>query len=363
MISNFTFLGASLAIIMGVGQMIRPQNGSRNFLVASLFFCLGLTHIITFSQRMGYFAEHPFLVGVQIPLFTFLGPLFYLHFMRILNPPFTATRKHLVHFIPTVITILILIPYLSLSPIEKATIQAEYTLGNLSLWQTFPNNLVVVIFLSSLTYILLPLKTIFPLFRQRLLLRNPVILIALGFIVCFSLTLLCVIFYQFYDIEYLKIGVEIFYTCWIIAIYLVNQKYPSFLSSVSDDISYAKYQKSQLSNIDTDRILGRLDDLMTQNKAYLDEDLSLPDLARRLSLTTHQLSEILNHNLKSSFKNYLKKFRIEEAKRLLVEEPSRTILTISMDVGFRSASTFNSSFKKEMGISPMEYRKSCLPPQ
>ncbi len=358
MVNYFVFLGAAMAMVLGTGQLIRPKNGSRNLLSAGLLYCLGLVHLITFSQREGYFFEQPFLVTIQIPLFTLLGPLFYLYFMRILNPPFTATRKHLIHFIPTVITFIILIPYQSLPMAEKKITQLDYLSGKTILWETFPNNLVVLIFTSTLIYILLPLKTIIPLFKRKLLLENPTMLIALGFIFCFSITLLCIIFFQFYESPLLEDGVAIFFTLWIIAMYLASQKYPEFLMTITDNISYAKYQKSQLSNINTDTTLDQLQKLMHDQKIYLDEDLTLPALAKKLSLTTHQLSEILNHNLNSSFKNYIKKYRIEEAKRLLIEEPTQTILTISMDVGFRSASTFNSSFKKETGLSPMEYRKS-----
>lgn len=361
MVNNFIFLGAALAIILATGQLIRPQNGSRNYLAASLLYCLGLIHLITFSQREEYFFDQPFLIGIQIPLFTLLGPLFYLFFMRVLNPPFTAAQKHLIHFVPTLITIVILMPYLDLSSDEKRIIQLNYSSGQSTLWETFPNNLVIIIFMSTLVYILLPLRTVIPLFKRKLLTGNPTILTALSFIVCFSLTLLCVIFYQFYDIDLLQEGVAIFYTCWIVAMYLVNQKYPSFLTTVTDNISYAKYQKSQIANINTNDILEQLDMLMHTQKIYLDEELTLPTLAEKVSLTTHQLSEILNHNLNTSFKNYIKKYRIEEAKRLLIEEPSLTILTIAMDVGFRSASTFNSSFKKEVGRAPMEYRKSNVP--
>lgn len=349
-----------MALILGIGQLIRPQNGTRNILAASLLFCLGFIHLITFSQREDFFFEHPFLVGIQIPLFTFLGPLFYLCFMRILNPPFKATAKHLFHFIPTLITFILLAPYIFLSPLEKKISQLEYMSGKAALWETFPNNLVILIFVSTLIYILLPLTSIMPLFKRNLLLGKPIILTALGFILCFSLTLLFVIIYQFYESAILKEGVAIFYTCWIIAIYLVNQKYPSFLTTVTDNISSAKYQKSQLTHINTGKILSQLEKLMLEQKLYLDEELTLPMLAKNLSLTTHQLSEILNHNLNTNFKNYIKKYRIEEAKKLLIEEPTQSILTISLDAGFRSTSTFNSTFKKEEGLSPMEYRKSHL---
>ena len=346
-----------MAIILGAGQLIKPQNGSRNLLSASLLFCLGLIHLITFSQKQQFFSGQPVLVGIQIPLFTLLGPLFYLYFMRILNPSFSVSRKQLVHFVPTLATLLVLIPYFSQSASEKMTVRLGLLSGKTGLWDTFPNNLVVLIFVSTLVYILLPLNIIRPLFKRKLLLGDPIILTSLGFILCFSLTLFCVIFYQFYDSSLLEESVAIFYTCWIVAIYLVSQKFPVFLTTVTDRISHAKYQRSQLVNINTHKILEKLEQRMEKRRLFLDEELTLPALAKNLSLTTHQLSEILNHNLNTNFKNYIKKYRINEAKRLLIDEPSQTILTIALDVGFRSTSTFNSSFKKETGSSPMEYRK------
>lgn len=360
MVNYLVFLGPALAIIIGTGQLISPKIGRRNPLAISLLFCLGCIHFITLIQFQGYFVANPFLMGTQIPLVTLLGPLFYFYFLRILNPAFTLTTKHFAHFIPTVLAPLILAPYLFLSGKEKQTIQLDYLSGHTELWETFPNNLVVLIFISTLIYIVYPLKTIIPLLKHKLLLNNPTIVIALGFIACFSLNIICVITYQFYDIGILKKGVALYFTCWIVAVYLINQKHPEFLTTVTDNIAEAKYKKSQLININTDSILKELHTQMHTERIFLDEELTLPILAEKLSLSTHQLSEILNKHLNTSFKGYIKKHRIEEAKRLLVENPSQKVLTISMEVGFRSNSTFNSSFKKETGLSPVEYRKSNI---
>ena len=358
MINYLVFLGPALAIILGTGQLIGKENERRNFLAISLLYCLGSIHLITLFQFEGYFAANPFLIGTQIPLFTLLGPLFYFYFLRILNPKYVLEKIHYAHFIPTLVAPVLLAPYLLLEGKEKQAIQLDYLLGHTSLWETFPNNLVVLIFISTLAYILFPLKIIGPLLKQRLLLKNPTIALALGFIVCFSLNTLCVIIYQVYDVEFLKKGVALFFTFWIVAIYLVNQKHPEFLTIVTENIAQAKYKKSQVSNVDTLGVLAALNDLVQVQKIYLDEDLTLPILAEKLSLNTHQLSEILNSHLNTSFTNYIKAHRVEEAKRLLVEEPFQKVLTISMEVGFRSSSTFSSSFRKATGLSPNEYREA-----
>jgi len=72
----------------------------------------------------------------------------------------------------------------------------------------------------------------------------------------------------------------------------------------------------------------------------MDSELNLKGLADRLSLTPHQLSEYLNERVKQDFRSFINSFRVEAAKRILIEEPEKSILTICYDVGFGSKSTF-----------------------
>lgn len=360
MVSNIIFLGAALAFILGTGQLLSEQARYRNYLAAALLYCLGIIHLITFGQTTGFISLEPWVVAVNLIFFTLLGPLFYLYFMRILDPRLKITRSTALLFLPTAISLMMLIPYLSLSEEERAASQQLLASGEEPLWSTFPNNLVVLIFLATQVYILYPLKTIFHFIRDGLLLNKPAFLVALGFICCFSINIWCVIFFQFYDINALKMGVAVFFTCWIVAIYLVSQRYPEFLTNVSADIVDAKYQKSQLGRLNVEQVVNRLNQLMEKERVYLEEDLSLPKLAEKLAITPHQLSEILNHKLRTSFKSYLKTIRIDAAKKILLKNPEQTALTVSMEVGFRSYSTFNSAFKQDTGLSPVEYRKKHL---
>ncbi len=357
---SWTFLGASMAIILGIGQLLTPQRDSQNYTAAGLLFCLGCIHLVTYSQNIGYFRVQPILGIVQIPLFTLLGPLSYFYFMRILDARFTLSARHALHFVPCLLSFPILLPYLLKTHEERQLAQLDYIMQHVPLWQQFPNNFVVLIFCSALVYVLYPLKSLTPLFRQRLFLRSHATVVALAFILCFSITILLVIIYQFNNNSALKTAVTVLFTCWIIAIYLVSQRYPLFLATVTRNIAQAKYRKSQLGSLDIDSVLENLRLLEQEEKVFLDEALTLPALAEKLGINTHQLSEILNHHLNTSFKDYMKKLRIEEAKKLLLQNPSQTVLTISMEVGFRAVSTFNAAFKRETGVSPVEYRNSHL---
>ena len=118
-----------------------------------------------------------------------------------------------------------------------------------------------------------------------------------------------------------------------------------------------KYSASTLSGIDVEERLRKLEELMQADKIYQDEDLTLSSLARTMDLSGQQLSELVNTRLGLGFSRYVRERRVEAAKRLLVSAPDQSILSISMDVGFKSQSNFYAAFKEVSGMSPGDYRK------
>ena len=90
----------------------------------------------------------------------------------------------------------------------------------------------------------------------------------------------------------------------------------------------------------------------------LDPLLTMPKLASAVGATPNQLSFVLNQHLGKSFFDFVNEVRVDEASRLLIEEPNRTILDIATEVGFNSKSTFNQAFKKITGHTPSNYRQN-----
>lgn len=99
---------------------------------------------------------------------------------------------------------------------------------------------------------------------------------------------------------------------------------------------------------------------MTENKPYLNEDLSLRELAESLELTPHQLSRILNERLQTNFNNYINRRRVLEACDILEREPERSVLSIAYEVGFNSKSSFYEAFTRFKNTSPGTYRREVL---
>jgi len=103
--------------------------------------------------------------------------------------------------------------------------------------------------------------------------------------------------------------------------------------------------------------------LLATTKPYLQPDLSLPTLAQQAGLSTHELSYVLNEGLGVNFFQFLNRYRVEEAKRLLASTQHRhlSVLGIAFEAGFSSKTTFNTAFKKATGLSPSQFVAGLAP--
>jgi AraC-like DNA-binding protein len=93
-------------------------------------------------------------------------------------------------------------------------------------------------------------------------------------------------------------------------------------------------------------------------KLYTNPNITMPALSQELQVRPQVFSQYLNDNLKKSFTQFINEYRVEEAKRLLVEEKHLKIDAVGMECGFNSSSTFYSTFKKMTGRTPTAYIKS-----
>jgi YesN/AraC family two-component response regulator len=115
----------------------------------------------------------------------------------------------------------------------------------------------------------------------------------------------------------------------------------------------------RMSEEEAAEIYSRLMDYVTREKPYLDRDLTLPKLAERLHLAPYKLSYIVNLKENKHFFHFINAFRVQEAQQLLASSmaESYTLEGIGYEAGFNNKVTFISSFKKECGLTPGQYRK------
>jgi AraC-like DNA-binding protein len=108
-------------------------------------------------------------------------------------------------------------------------------------------------------------------------------------------------------------------------------------------------------------LIDALNNLMSQDLAYTNHDLRIADLAATLKVPEYHLRRTINRSLGyQNFNQFINRYRVEEAARRLVNEPRVPVLTIALDVGFRSISSFNAAFRAHYEKTPTDYRKSRL---
>lgn len=119
-----------------------------------------------------------------------------------------------------------------------------------------------------------------------------------------------------------------------------------------------KESKKVVADEDLVRIKNQLLDLMEKAEPYLDSELNLVKLAKELSVTSHQLSYVINRGFEENFFQFVNRYRVEKAKELLNNCDDLTMLAIAFDSGFNSKTAFNTTFKRMTQQTPTEYKKA-----
>ena len=121
------------------------------------------------------------------------------------------------------------------------------------------------------------------------------------------------------------------------------------------------YQDRRIPESEAATQLQALAELMARERLHLDPGMSLPRLARRIGVPQTRLSQPLNDNNQTSFKQYLAQLRVVEAKVLLQQVPPKPLEVVAEAAGFQSMSTFHSAFKKLEGITPAAFPDATDP--
>ncbi|MBD2766610.1 AraC family transcriptional regulator [Hymenobacter sp. BT664] len=141
------------------------------------------------------------------------------------------------------------------------------------------------------------------------------------------------------------------------AIYPVPQ--PAQVFEMAEAEPTVRYSNSPLAIADIQPLMHRVEACMQESKPYLVNGLTLTQLAERLNLTPHQLSQVLNEGFRENFYKFVNRYRVAESQRLLLDPALKhyNILGIAFESGFNSKSTFNKIFKEVTGLSPSEFQK------
>lgn len=296
------------------------------------------------------------------------GPLLYGYVSSILYRHFRFRWRHLIHLIPAAIAMQVLLWQYHLQP---AAVQRGMMENLAFMWSPLMDGLVA---LRNLSIILYGGWCLWELRRYRRLLqenyaniearqRNWLTAFVSGFVIIaiWMLTVHTV----GADIDYsvaniLGVCSNYFHFFFVNALVFFSLRYTHLFDGLN------KPQESDVAadvTLFKDEQISRVENFIRKEKPFLDANINIETLARRLSLPERTLSRILNQHFGKNFFEFINEHRIEEAKRLLADPTKQdmNILDILAEAGFSSKSTFNAIFKKYVGQTPSQYRKNPLP--
>ncbi|WP_449285337.1 helix-turn-helix domain-containing protein [Marinobacter sp. PE14] len=93
---------------------------------------------------------------------------------------------------------------------------------------------------------------------------------------------------------------------------------------------------------------------------YRTEKLTLKKLSEATDIPEYRLRKVINQALGyRNFNDYINQLRVAEASERLLNEPETPVLNISLDVGYRTLSSFNRAFRDIQNTTPTEFRQAC----
>ena len=119
-----------------------------------------------------------------------------------------------------------------------------------------------------------------------------------------------------------------------------------------------KYSNKKIEAIEAENLSKQLNNLLEKEKIFTDADLKLSDVANKMNILPHTLSQLINDNLGKSFTSLINEYRVEEAKDMIKSNNHIKLEAVGYDCGFNSKSTFYSVFKKITKTTPAKYKES-----
>ena len=317
----------------------------------------------------GFYEKFPQLAHVEDGFAFLLGPLLYFYTRSMVYNDFALTSRHLFHLFPFLFVTLTFQVYYHLQTEDyQKLIQQAIAAQNLPPGFYFS---IGVVFIHIGIYLFLSFQEI-SVYRQRIRDQFSAVgkinldwlvfmMASVGVILVISIaqTFLPIVGLKDY-FQSLFIIPFLFLFFFTNAVVWKGLKQPEIFSGIDFDPQFGKkYQGSSLSSYESEQIREKLIKLIELEKVYLDPELSLDQLADRLTVSSKKLSQVINESFDQNFFDFINSYRIEEAKRILQEstDSKLTVLEVMYQCGFNSKSSFNTLFKKKTGVTPSAFRK------
>ncbi|WP_164914202.1 helix-turn-helix domain-containing protein [Aquimarina sediminis] len=309
------------------------SNKILSVLLIVLSFRIGKSVLLEFAQQIDVK-----LIFIGLGTLMAIGPLYYLFTQSVIEKEFKLHKKHLLHFVPTLVGVCF-----------------GFWINDLRV-QSIPKLFFVFLFLSYyghyLTYLIFSYSY---LSRKK---KAGVSNSSYEFLRLLFYALLVIWIAYFLNLfdEFIPYIVgAILYTCiaYIVSFIVIQKGYIKEMGST-------KYRSTPISDEQISTVFDKIHTLVVTEEQFKNPDLTLKLLSKQLHLSTQVVSLVINKKNKTNFNSYINHYRVEESIAMFQNEKfkNHTIAAIAFEVGFNSISSFNSAFKKQTGKTPLVLRKS-----
>jgi AraC-like DNA-binding protein len=343
-----------------------------NKLLAIVFFMLAFSVLNLYWVVFGVEVWFPPLMFIDDTFMFAYGPLLFLFTQSVLFRDYKLERKNLIHLIPFFVTVCLLAGILVFVDNSTMVDLTKQMKGQRIPFYFWAGNILLLLY--TMYYLLRSKKAVQKVlgktldrfsafdpvtFRLSNFILNSFIILFLiatlhavlpfmGFSGGLAITLILMVLFTFYFINSVLFKM------------LKLSAGNSALTARDNVESPKKYAGSNMTAIQLAENKMRVWDHMVTTKRYLDNELTIDELARDLGLPPKIVSQVINEGFSSNFFDFVNKFRVEEAKSLLINPPDdkMTIQEIMYHAGFNTKSSFNTAFKKFTGQTPTQFKNS-----
>ena len=385
--------GAAQGLFLSVYLFTKSENRDANKWLAFLLIAISL-HLFEYGADIsGITLKYPFLLALTYPLLFCFGPFYYIYCHYLLDKNYKVSVKSILHFIPALLVLLMMLPFYAMSKNQKISfIENLESNGNLII----PTEQLVFMAIhvaQTVIYVFAAYKFIAKKEQELKEFSSDVLVVkkinwlntfSLYFAIYLALYFLLVIVLSFIN----SYQVQIDYVMLVItslSLYVIGYsaiQSPEIFKSFPDldpvAIGFHPIELNpQAPTVPPDNyreaigtkngnrfpeLKQKLLHFMETNKPYLKSDLKISELADSLSVPCHLLSQLINDEFLVNFYDFINKYRVEDAKKLLIEDNRNyKILGIAYEVGFNSKATFNRVFKKFTDLTPSEFKEKFSP--
>lgn len=368
---NFT---ASIQGVFLSYLLFNKRSESREYRVlAVLVLVMSIGLLGAVLGLSGYYKQFPHLMRIGDPMGLLLGPLLYLYIYLLTQGKWP--KNFLLHLIPFALYVSSIIPFYMLSASEKIAFGEKVFLNKQQ--STLALVIQVVRSVHVMAYIisgLLLIKRFDKLLEnnfsetEKINLHKCQDLLRLYIVICLvSIAIFIAGFFIPFHLvmanNLVGLGISLFiyilaYMSWSRPELKVSQLVPLSEETNPDYTEEKSRSTLHLPDEQYQKLSRQLEKLITDDKVYLENELSLAQLSEKLKIQPYQTSELISRQYQESFFDLINRNRIEEVKKRL-HDPAYShlsILGVALDCGFNSKSSFNTAFKKFTGQTPSQYR-------